>query len=80
MSYFFPRIRDCRDDARLTQKVVGNILGIDQRTYSVYETGKRLIPINYLIELAILYETSLDYLVGLTDEKKAYSKNNTLIK
>lgn len=73
MSYY-PRIKDCRDDADLTQTDVGNILGIDQRVYSNYETGKRQIPVNYLIELAILYKTSLDYLVGLTNVKNAYPR------
>ena len=71
---YFPRIKDCRDDADLTQTDIGNILGIDQRTYSIYETGKRLIPVNYLIELALLYKTSLDYLVGLTSNPKPYER------
>lgn len=75
MSYF-PRLKDCRDDADLTQTDIGNILGIDQRVYNNYETGKRLIPVNYLIELAVLYKTSLDYLVGLTNEKNAYPRKN----
>ena len=70
----YSRIKDCRDDADLTQKDIGNILGIDQRVYSNYETGKRLIPVNHLVALALFYKTSLDYLVGLTDEKKAYPK------
>jgi len=73
MSYF-PRIKDCRDDADLTQTDIGKALGIDQRTYSNYETGKRLIPVNFLIELSKLYKTSLDYLVGLTNEKSAYPR------
>ena len=72
----YPRIKDCRDDAGLTQTDIGNILEIDQRVYSNYETGKRSIPIDYLIKLAILYETSLDYLVGLTNEKNAYPRKN----
>lgn len=75
MSYY-PRLKDCRDDADLTQTDIGKILGIDQRVYSNYETGKRLIPVDYLINLAILYKTSLDYLVGLTDEKMVYPRKN----
>ena len=70
----YSRIKDCRDDTDLTQKDIGNILGIDQRVYSNYETGKRLIPVNHLVALALFYKTSLDYLVGLTDEKKAYPR------
>lgn len=73
MSYY-PRLKDCREDAELTQVEVGRMLGIDQRVYSTYETGTRLIPLDHLISLAKIYKTSLDYLVGLTNEKKPYSK------
>ncbi|MDL2214158.1 helix-turn-helix domain-containing protein [Clostridia bacterium OttesenSCG-928-O13] len=73
MSYY-PRLRDCRDDADYTQAQLGARLGIDQRVYSNYETGKRMIPVDVLIELARLYGTSLDYLVGLTNEHKPYPR------
>jgi len=66
----YPRLKERRENAELTQKEVGAYLGIDQRVYSNYEIGKRQIPVNILIELAKLYDTSLDYLVGLTNEKK----------
>ncbi len=70
----FPRLLDCREDADLSQTDVGNILGIDQRIYSNYETGKRKIPVNLLIKLAELYGTSTDYLLGLTNEKRPYPR------
>lgn len=69
---YFPRIRECREDKDLTQKEVGAYLGIDQRVYSTYETGKQRIRVDYLIELAKLYQTSTDYLLGLTDRRKPY--------
>jgi len=66
----YPRLKERRENAELTQKEVGAYLGIDQRVYSNYEIGKRQVPVNVLIKLAELYGTSLDYLVGLTNEKK----------
>ena len=50
------------------QKDVAKLLGISQQYYSEYEKGKRTIPIQHLITLAKFYETSIDYIVGLTDE------------
>ncbi len=67
MCYFY-RLKDCREDRDMSQTDVAEILKIDQRVYSNYEIGKRKIPINHLITLAIFYNTSLDYLVGLTNE------------
>lgn len=69
------RLKEIREDKDLTQKDVAISLGIKQQQYSEYEIGKRLIPINYLYELAEYYNTSIDYLVGRTDERKPYKKS-----
>ncbi len=69
------RLKEIREDKDLKQQDVANALGIKQQQYSEYEIGKRLIPINYLYKLAVFYETSIDYLVGKTDERKAYPKS-----
>lgn len=66
----FQRIEDLRIDSDLTQKQIGAILDISQRTYSHYETGSRNIPIEMLCRLADYYNTSIDYLVGRTNCKK----------
>lgn len=58
-----------REDADLKQKEIAAVLGIDQRVYSNYETGKREIPVHLLIILADYYDTTIDYLVGRTDNK-----------
>lgn len=60
---YFPRLLDLRQDADMTQKEVGALLGIDQRVYSSYETGKREIPVRHLILLTDFYRTSIDYIV-----------------
>ena len=66
----FPRIQDLRIDSDLSQKKIGEILHISQRSYSHYETGSRNIPIEMLIRLADYYDTTIDYLVGRTDNKE----------
>ncbi len=68
----YPRLRDLREDHNLTQTHLAKHLHIDQRTYSNYELGTRGIPIEILIRLATLYHTSVDYLLGLTDEPQPY--------
>ena len=66
----FQRIQDLRIDSDLSQKKIGEILHISQRSYSHYETGSRNIPIQMLIRLADYYDTTIDYLVGRTDNKE----------
>lgn len=68
------RIRDLREDRDLTQKEIADILHIKQNTYSQYENGHRQIPIESLIKLARLYDTSIDYILGETDEIRRYPK------
>lgn len=66
------RIRDLREDNDLTQKEIAEYLHIKQNTYSQYENGQRQIPINILIALAKYYNTSTDYILGLTDNIEPY--------
>lgn len=63
MLYYYRRLRDMREDHDMVQKEVAAYLGIDQRVYSNYETGKREIPVHLLLKLADLYHTSTDYLL-----------------
>lgn len=65
----FKRIKDLREDNDKYQKEIAELLGISQQYYSEYENGKRTIPIQHLITLAKYYNTSIDYIVGLTDTK-----------
>ena len=61
---YLPRLRDLREDKDMKQKEVAAILGIDQRVYSNYETGKREIPLHHLVALADFYHVTTDYLLG----------------
>jgi len=64
---YYPRLKDLREDRDLMQKEVAAILGIDQRVYSNYETGKREIPTRLVVLLADYYGTTTDYILGRTN-------------
>ena len=70
----YHRLRDLREDNDLTQTNIAKYLNIAQRTYSHYENNERAIPIEVLCKLADYYNTSVDYLIGRTDNKTPYSK------
>ena len=71
----YQRIRDLREDHDLLQKDLAEYLQCTQVCYSNYEAGKRDIPTEVLIRLAQYYQTSTDYLLGLTDQKSPYPAN-----
>lgn len=68
----YRRIRDLREDRDLNQTTVAKMLGMSQTGYSKYETGENDIPTTILIKLAQFYDTSVDYLLGLTDNPEKY--------
>lgn len=70
----YERIRNLREDKDLTQKQIGIILNMSQTGYNQYEIGKNDIPTRILIELAKFYNTSTDYILGLTDEIRPYKR------
>lgn len=72
MRTVYRRIRDLREDRDLNQSSVAQMLGMSQTGYSKYETGENDIPTDILIKLALFYDTSIDYLLGQTDESKRY--------
>lgn len=68
------RLKELREDNDYTQEFIAALLNCKQNTYSQYENEKRQIPIEQLIQLALLYNTSIDYIVMLTDEIKPYKR------
>lgn len=68
------RIKELREDSDTMQKELATYLNVKQNTYSQYENGQRQIPIEALVKLAEYYNTSTDYLLGLTDERKPYKR------
>ena len=74
VSTYMQRIREMRESKKLTQEKIAFLLNCTQQTYSRYETGEITIDVYNLIKLAEFYNTSTDYLLGLTDVKKPYRK------
>ncbi len=70
----YPRIRDLREDYDLKQSAIATKLGISQTCYSKYEIGTSEIPVSVLIRLARLYNTSIDYLLGETNNPNRYKE------
>lgn len=68
----YPRIRDLREDHDWNQTRVAEMLNMSQTGYSKYETGENDIPTQILIKLARIYNTSVDYLLGETNNPKRY--------
>lgn len=71
----YDRIKNLREDNDYTQKQIAEILNCTQTGYGKYELGQRDIPTHILIKLAIHYGTSIDYLLGITDEKTPYPRS-----
>lgn len=68
------RIREIREDNRLTQQKIADLLHIGQRTYADYESGKTRIPVDSLLILARFYNVSMDYITGASNIKTGYPK------
>ncbi len=68
------RLRELRKERELSQAEMAKKLGVSQQTYSRYESHTTEIPLKLLITLAELYDTSTDYLLGITNQDKAYPK------
>lgn len=69
------RLKELREDNDIKQSALAEYLHIRQNTYSQYENGQRSVPLDTLIALALFYNTSVDYLIGLTDEKMPYPRS-----
>ena len=65
----YRRLRDLREDNDLTQTQLAKLLGMSQTGYSKYETGENDVPTQILIKLADLYDTSIDYILGRTNDR-----------
>ena len=68
------RLRDMREDRDLYQADLAKLLNVSQQTYSRYESDDISIDKDSLIKLALFYNTSVDYLLELTDERKPYPR------
>ena len=71
MSFYYQRLKDLREDKQIKQQEIADILKTTQQTYSIWERGDREIPFHHVITLAKFYDVSIDYIAGLTNQKKA---------
>lgn len=74
MTMFF-RLKELREESNLNQTQVSRLLNCAQQTYSDYENHLIEMPIMQWVKLAEYYKTSVDYLLGLTDERDPYPKS-----
>ena len=70
----YPRLKDLREDNDFTQARIAELLLITQQQYSLYERGYRDIPTSALITLADFYNTTIDYILGRTDNPISNNK------
>lgn len=70
------RLRDLREDRDMSQAAMAKLLKCSQQTYSRYESHTTEIPLESLLFLAEYYDTSTDYLLGITDQIKPYPRSN----
>jgi hypothetical protein len=68
------RLKKIREDKDYKQSDIAKVLNTTQQQYSKYELGLQVIPVERLVKLAKFYNTSVDYLIGLTNERKPYPK------
>lgn len=67
---YYQRLRDLREDKDLNQTQIAIVIGTSQSYYAQYENGKRQIPFDRIIELAKFYNVSIDYIAGLTNDRR----------
>lgn len=67
-------LRGLREDKDMNQTEMAKFLNVHQTTYSAYELGTANIPVNALKALALFFNTSVDYLLDMTNERKPYPR------
>lgn len=68
--YNYQRLKDLREDNDLKQEAIAQMLEMTRQQYQLYESGKRQIPFDKVIKLAVYYNVSIDYIAGLTKNKE----------
>lgn len=76
----YNRIKSLRQDKDWSQKFIANLLFISRSAYSAYENGANAAPIEVLIKLALIHNTSVDYILELTDDPTPYKRKKGLPK
>lgn len=74
----FEKVRYLREEQELTQKEIGNFLGVDHSTYASWERGRDLFPLKQLLILANFYHVNIDYITDISPQKN-YQKEERKI-
>ena len=69
------RLLELRKEKQLSQREVAQALQIHPHTYASYESGKHRIPLDTLVKLAIFFDTSVDYILELTDAQEYHRRS-----
>ena len=72
----YNRIKDLREDSDLTQEQLVKQLDMHKTTYTNYEQGKHTVPFDFAVTLAKFYGVSIDYIAGLTNNKKGITASS----
>lgn len=78
--YYTQRLQWIRDCRNISQKEIAEAIGLKQQQYARYEKGINMMPVSHLIKICKYLDVSADYILGLTDEEKSYSKTASVIK
>lgn len=75
--HLYTRLKDLREDGNeiIKQSTIAKLIGTTQQQYSRWERGEQEIPFHIVIKLALYYRVSIDYIAGLTNDKKGGRKN-----
>lgn len=68
----YPKLKELRKETNKSQTEIAELLNTSQKQYSRWETGERAFPFETIIELAQYYDVSIDYIAGLTNDKRKY--------
>lgn len=72
----YTRLKDLKEDSDITQQAVADIIGMSLKQYARYERGEADIPLQAAIKLAKYYNVSLDYIAGISNDKRGLTKSN----
>lgn len=80
MDVFSQRLKKCREsmkkiDSKYTQAFVANEIGVARTTYTAYENGTKIPPIDTLSNIAELFDVSVDFLLGRTNKTDSYTND-----
>lgn len=72
----YPRLRDLKEDSDINQKTAADVIGMSEKQYGKYERGETDIPMRAAIKLAKYYKVSLDYIAGITNDKRGLNRSD----